>query len=150
MRGCIKVEFKTNKLALLSGGRAEHWLEGHRGPGRWLAGLRSARTWRLPFPTGLSLPAGAAPWSQQEPAKVWVSIRRGSQERRTLGGRWEREGRPTPLRKAKKDRTTGGESGGKARRRSMVERTPVRQGRICQRRKSVEAEKAPAIISNAT
>lgn len=24
MRDCIKVEFKTNKLALLSGGRAEH------------------------------------------------------------------------------------------------------------------------------
>lgn len=73
-------------------------------------------------------------------------IRRGSQGRRTLRGRWEKDSGPTPLRKAKKDRTTGGESCGKARRRSMV----VRQGRTCQRRKSVEAEKAPAISSNST
>lgn len=77
-------------------------------------------------------------------------IRRGSQGRRTLRGRWEKDSGPTPLRKAKEDRTTGGESCGKARRRSMVVRTPVRQGKTCQRRKSVEAEKAPAISSNST
>lgn len=49
-------------------------------------------------------------------------IRRGSQGRRTLRGRWEKDSGPTPLRKAKEDRNMGGEScgqkkehGGKAR-----------------------------------